>query len=131
MCSTAEAVKGQLKNLNPNKVFRPDGIPAWVLKELHSKLAVPLCIPFNKSTEQVNVPKDWKEALVTAIFKKDTRRGPGYYRPVSLISIVCKMLESQIRDTIIDHMNINKLYTECQMVSGNTDHSTLGGNGRF
>ena len=114
MCITAEAVKGQLKNLNPNKAFGPDGIPARVLKELHSELAVPLCILFNKSIEQANVPKDWKEALVTAIFKKGTRSDPGNYRPVSLTSIVCKVLESLIRDTIVDHMNINKLYTECQ-----------------
>ena len=51
MCITAEVVKGQLKNLNPNKVFGPDSIPARVLKELHSELAVPLCILFNKSIE--------------------------------------------------------------------------------
>ena len=55
---------GQLKNLNPNKAFEPDGILAQVLKELHSELAVPLCIIFNKSIEPANVPKDWKEALV-------------------------------------------------------------------
>ena len=60
------------------------------------------------------MPKDWKETLVTAIFKKGTRSDPGNYCPVSLTSIVCKVLESLIRDTIVDHTNINKLYTECQ-----------------
>ena len=68
MWIVAEAVKGQFKNLNPNKAFGLDGIPARVLKELHSELAVPLCILFNKSIEQANVPKNWKEGLVTAIF---------------------------------------------------------------
>ena len=55
---TAEAVKGQFKNLNSNKMFGHDCIPAQVLKKLHSELAVPLCILFNKSIEQANVPKD-------------------------------------------------------------------------
>ena len=62
MCFTAEAVMGQLKNLNPNRVFEPDVYPTSVFKELHGELAVPLCILFNKSTEQANVPLDWKEA---------------------------------------------------------------------
>ena len=63
MCISAEAVKGQFKNLNPNKACGPDGIPAQVLKELYCELA----LPFKKSIEQAYVPKDWKEALVTAI----------------------------------------------------------------
>ena len=70
MCITAEAVKGQLKYLIPNKAFGRDDIPARVLKVLHSELAVPLCILFNKSIEQANLSKDWKKALVTAICKK-------------------------------------------------------------
>ena len=71
-------------------------------------------ILFNKSVEQDNVPKDCKEASVTAIFKKGTRSDPGNYRPVLLTSIVCKVLKSLIRDTIVDHMSINNWYTECQ-----------------
>ena len=74
MCITVGAVKGQFKNLNPNKAFGPDVIPAQALKELHSKLAVPLSIFFIKSVEQTNVSKDWKEALVTAVFKKGIRK---------------------------------------------------------
>ena len=58
MCITAEAVKGQLNNLNPNKAFGPDSVPARVLKELHSELFVPIRILFKKSIEQANVPKD-------------------------------------------------------------------------
>ena len=94
--------------------FQHDGIPARVLKELHSELAVPLFIIFNKSIEQANVPTDWKEALVTVIFKKGTRSDTGNYHLVWLASIVLKVLESLIRDTIVDNINIKKLYTECQ-----------------
>ena len=60
------------------------------------------------------VPNDWKNAHVTAIFKKGTKSDPGNYRPVSLTSVTCKVFESIIRDAIVDHMNLNNLYTECQ-----------------
>ena len=46
ICITFEAVKGRLRKINPNKAFGPDGIPAIVLKELHSELAVP-CVFFS------------------------------------------------------------------------------------
>eukprot|EP00745_Piridium_sociabile_P028422 TRINITY_DN45753_c0_g1_i14.p1 TRINITY_DN45753_c0_g1~~TRINITY_DN45753_c0_g1_i14.p1 ORF type:complete len:133 (+),score=19.72 TRINITY_DN45753_c0_g1_i14:306-704(+) len=51
---------------------------------------------------------------VKVIFKKGSRTEPGNYRPVSLTCIVCKVLESIIRDAVVAHMNSCKLYTDCQ-----------------
>ena len=56
---------------------------------------------------------------------KGTTSDPGNYRPVSLTSIVCKVLESLIEDTIVAPMNTHTLDTECSVVSGNTDHVLL------
>ena len=85
-----------------------------MLKELSEELALPLCILFNKSLESGEVPEDWKTAVVTAIFKKGTRSDPGNYRPVSLTCVVCKVLESIVRDVLVNFMNSNKLYSPCQ-----------------
>ena len=60
------------------------------------------------------MPTDWKTAIVTQIFKKGTRTDPGNYRPVSLTCITCKILESFVRDAIVDHMTDNELYATCQ-----------------
>ena len=60
------------------------------------------------------VPKDWKCAEVTAIFKKGAKSDPGNYRPVSLTSVVCKVLESFVRDQLVDHMEKNLLFSDCQ-----------------
>ena len=43
---------------------------------------------------------------MVAIFKKGTKSSPGNYRPVSLTCVICKLLESFIRDVIVDHMNV-------------------------
>ena len=111
---TADAVKHKLKLLNPSKAQGPDGIPPRVLKELHEELSKPLSILFNKSLESGVIPTEWKKADVVAIFKKGTRSNPGNYRPVSLTSVLCKMLESFVRDSVVNHMNDLNLYTSCQ-----------------
>ena len=53
------------------------------------------------------VPDGWKVANVTAIFKKGKRTDPGNYRPVSLTAIVCKLMETLVRDHVIlnDHQH--------------------------
>ena len=55
------------------------------------------------------VPQDWKLANVTSIFKKGSRSVRSNYRPVSLPSVVCRLLESIIRDHVSDYLNANKL----------------------
>ena len=55
------------------------------------------------------VPCDWKKANVTAIFKKGDKTSPCNYRPVSLTSQVCKILESIVKDNVLDHIKKYKL----------------------
>ena len=109
-----EVVKQKLNELNPFKTPGADNIHPKVLKELSNSLAKPLTIIFNKSIENSVLPKDWKMANITAIFKKGDKSSANNYRPVSLTSIVCKILESIIRDLIQEFFESNNLYTACQ-----------------
>ena len=59
-------------------------------------------------------PSQWKEANVTPIFKKGDKRNPGNYRPVSLTSIPCKIMEKIIRDKIFLQLEENNLLSPCQ-----------------
>ena len=111
---TEDAVKQKLKNLNISKAMGPDGIPNIILKELSNELSLPLCILFNKSLTEGKVPKGWKSAEVTAIFKKGSKPDPGNYRPVSLTCIICKVLESLVTDQIRTFMETNELFSNCQ-----------------
>ena len=67
-------------------------------------LNLPLLYVYKNSMESGSVPKDWKKANVTAIFKKGEKSSPFNYRPVSWTSQVCKVLESPIRDNILEHV---------------------------
>ena len=70
----------------------------WVLcsfiKQLIGVIEFPLVLIFQVSLRTGLVPVQWKEANVTAIFKKKGRRcEPGNYRPVSLTSQIGRIFE--------------------------------------
>ena len=111
---TGESVKKRLQSLDATKSPGPDCMHSRVLKELADVMAEPLTVIFTKSLEEGILPSTWKEANVTPIFKKGKMSDPSNYRPVSLTSIVCKVMESEIRDKIIDHMCHNELLSKCQ-----------------
>ena len=69
---------------------------------------------FDRSLSTGIVPNDWRIAHVTPIFKKGVKSDPGNYRPVSLTSIPGKILESIIRDAIMEHLEINSLIFDTQ-----------------
>ena len=56
----------------------------------------------------------WKLARVSPIFKKDDSTDPGNYRPVSILSVPSKLLESEISTVIVNHVMNNNLITPNQ-----------------
>ncbi len=109
---TKDSIEKQLKSLNVNKSPGPDNITSYFLKHTAASISTPLCIIFNFSLESCQIPQDWKKAKISAIYKnKGSRKQAGNYRPVSLTSIICKTLESLIRDHITEYMRKNELFT--------------------
>ena len=50
-----------------------------------------------------------KPARVVAMFKKGDRHQPANYRPVSLTSITCKVLEHIIHSNIMQHFDYHQI----------------------
>ena len=94
-----------LMNLKPWKSMGPDKVHPYLLKRMATAFATPLTSIFRKSITEGRVPKDWKNACVIPIFKKGSKNLAQNYRPVSLTSIACKMMEKLIRRNIISHLN--------------------------
>ena len=85
-----------------------DELGSSFIKRLAGSLALPLMMLFRKSMETGEVPEQWREANVTAIFKKKgSRCKPGNYRPVSLTSQIGKIFERLIRDKIVSFLKEN------------------------
>ena len=109
-----DTVKDKMDALNPGKACGPDKIRAKSLKELSAELSLPLCIIFNKCLAEGVVPHDWKLSNVTAIFKKGDKTDGGNYRPISLTSLVCRLLESILRDNIVLHLREHNIINKSQ-----------------
>ena len=101
---TPELVKKHTLNLKRNKSPRPDNLGWAFLLDTCGYIAEPFSIVSNLSLKMKQVPNDWKCASVTPIFKKGDKSDPGNSRPISLTSQVCKVLESILRDYIVNHL---------------------------
>ncbi len=111
---TVSQVAKKLHSLNPSKAPGPDGAHPRVLKELDECIAPALTEIFETSLQTKTVPDEWKRANVSAIFKKGDRKVAGNYRPVSLTSVIGKILESLQRDCLIDHLRRNNILSKQQ-----------------
>ena len=94
----------KIKKMKDNKSPGVDGLPPKLLKEIVEQTSTPLAKLFNLSLEEGIVPSEWKEANITPLFKKGSRNKPDNYRPVSLSSVVCKLLETVIRNHMVEFL---------------------------
>ena len=114
MTINRDDVKTRLEKLKVNKSCGPDNIHPYVLQKTASAACIPLEKIFNLSLSSGECPDDWKNANVTPIHKKGDRTDPSNYRPVSLTSQVCKVLESMIRKHILEHLATNRILSDRQ-----------------
>ena len=91
---SVEEVREYLNGLDASKAGGSDGIPARLLKQCSEQIAPSLCAIFNNSLRSGRIPREWKSAEITSIHKKESKEPADNYRPISLLAIVSKFLES-------------------------------------
>ncbi len=55
------------------------------------------------------IPREWKCAVITPIFKERECNQPENYRPISILSCISKIIERIIHMQIYDHLNAPNL----------------------
>ena len=112
---TEMMVRDHLASLGENKAPGTDGMGSSFIKNMVGGIEIPLVLIFQRSLETGQVPEQWKEANVTAIYKRKGQRcDPGNYRPVSLTSQVGKLFERIIRDYLVKFLEENELLRDSQ-----------------
>ena len=109
-----EEVQDQIRFLNANKSYGPDGISPRFIKLADYSLVKPLTKLYNLSLSSGKVPKLWKQANVVPLHKKDSKHVMGNYRPVSLLSILGKLLERIVFKHVYNHFRDNFLLSVWQ-----------------
>ena len=112
---TPEVVANKINNMKENKSPGVDGIAPKILKKKTvEQICTPLALVFNMSLPEGIVPLEWKKANIIPLFKKCSRNKSVNYRPVSLTSVICKVLETIFRDHMMDVLIKHKLINPSQ-----------------
>ena len=111
---TTEKVRRKIRQLKAHSAAGPDGISPKFLQQCSDQLAPVLAMIFRKSVNNGQVPEEWRTATVVPIYKKGAKSAAGNYRPVSLTCVSCKVLESILKDDIMEHLSRNKLIKSSQ-----------------
>ena len=89
-----------IHELSTSSAAGSDGIPSSLLVNCTTELAPLLLIVFTHSLSSGDVPLSFKLAAITPVFKSGDRTAPSNYRPISLTSIISKVLEKIIRKQV-------------------------------
>ena len=111
---TEKVVADEIKLINKNKSCGPDAIEVMMLHELIDFVAKPITALLKMSFTSGILPQDWLTATVTPVYKKGNHNKAENYRPISLTSIICKVMESIIKKDIVKYFNDNKFFTDVQ-----------------
>ena len=112
---TEEEVYKLLIALDSTKASGPDRISAKMLKATTQSISPSLATLFSKSIALGKVPRNWKTSSVVPIPKTGNNLSdPCNCRPISLLSVVSKVLERHIHYVIFDHLMANGMLSDVQ-----------------
>nr|VZI43866.1 unnamed protein product [Spirometra erinaceieuropaei] len=77
-------------------------------------MSKPLALIFQTSLPTGCLPSDWKSATITPLFKGGSRASANNYRPVSLTSLCCKIMEIIIKKALIQLLEQYHLLSDAQ-----------------
>ena len=111
---TEELLRNEILKLNVNKSCGPDEMHPQILIELVDLASKPLALLLNKSMGEECILQDWKMTYVSLIFEKGTKNNADNCRPISLMSIMCKLIDSLVKNMIMTHMRAENLLSSKQ-----------------
>ncbi|VDP45989.1 unnamed protein product [Schistosoma curassoni] len=93
-----------LQHLKRDKSSCSDDIHPRIMKAISDEIAEPLAILIDMSLRQSRRPRDWKDAIISPVYKAGSRDLVSNYKPVSLTSAVVKLMEKIIRISVINYV---------------------------
>ena len=107
-------VHSKLRLIKPFKSYGEDELHPRFIRDMADFIAVPLTILFNRSMSEGYVPQRMKLAKVVPIFKGGSRIDPSNYRPISILSVFSKVLESLVSKSLNNFIISKKILHDKQ-----------------
>ena len=121
---TEVEISNVVNDLKGKKSEDMNGISTFFLKNILSKILVPLSHVFNLSIVKGQVPSQLKVAKIIPIFKSGDPLSLDNYRPISLLSAFSKILEKIICNRLVVFLESNNLINKNQF-GFRKKHSTV------
>ena len=110
-----KAVEEKLHNLKKDSSPGPNSHWPKILNGAKMELSRPLSLLFTECMRTNICPQDWKLSNLIPLYKKKgSKSAATNYRPVALTSVVCKIMESCIKDEIVKHFNFHDVIRSSQ-----------------
>ena len=81
-----------------------DNLPVKLLVDSAQYISNPLSYIFNLSLQLGQFPDPLKIAKVSPVYKKGDREQPGNYRPISVLSVLSKIFEKFVNNSLIEYL---------------------------
>lgn len=104
---TFQELETAIMKMKRLKAPGPDDIPAELLMHLDNYNRSTILALMNKCWVEGKIPISWKKANVACLYKKGDDSLPSNYRPISLLSVLYKLLARMIQirmATSLDHL---------------------------
>lgn len=121
----SNGIRQFILNLAHSSSLGADGITPKLLKLTLSYSSDLFQLLFQQSLDQGLIPKDWKHTEVIPVFKSGDVSLPNNYRPISLTSILYKLLEHGIYTHLANYLLDTNSFSRTSTVSERIDLAKL------
>ena len=120
---SVDDVESLLKSVDVHKAMGSDQLPSLVLKQSATVLAPTLRKILSASLDRGLVPDAFKLSFVSPLFKGGDASLATNYRPVSLLPVVSRLLETLVKTRLMSFLSANNLLPPTQFAY-RQQHST-------
>ena len=112
---TANELDSAIKNLKIKKSPGPDQVTNEMIIHLGNRMKKKLLQLYNISWKTGTIPKAWKVATMIPIHKQGKSKDKAEsYRPISLLSCLCKTMETMVNTRLMWHLESKEILIEEQ-----------------
>lgn len=111
---TSEGIRAVIKKLKNSSSCGVDGINAKFLKNTVEYSSIILSCIFSQSLQHSSLPEDWLVGKIVPVHKSGLTHNPSNFRPISLTSVPCKILEHIIFTHLVNFLESNQFFTPSQ-----------------
>ena len=112
----AEVLK-KLSNSDAGKAMGPDRISARLLRMVAPSITPSITSLFNASLVSGQFSTEWKEVNITPVPKPGGKRNFSSLRPISVLPVLTKELESLVSCQLTEFLEFNKLLSDAVWLS--------------